>query len=143
MTHIRYTPWSVRPASNDQIRNAFERFLGAGAAAPTTGSWTPRVDIREDEERFVLLVDVPGIDPQAVEVQMDKNVLTIKGERLADADAAKRYSRVERPHGTFERRFTLPDSADADGITATGRHGVLEISIPKKAQTQPRRIQVQ
>lgn len=107
--------------------------------------WLPRVDIREDEQRFVILADVPGIDPALIEVSMDNGVLSIKGERsgnAGDAETRSRFTRVERAGGAFNRRFTLPESADAEGITATGSHGVLEIVIPKKALPTPRRITI-
>ena len=86
---------------------------------------------------------LPGVDPESIEVQMDKGVLSIKGERSTGAAReGERYSRVERAHGVFFRRFALPDSANPEGITANGRHGVLEIAIPKRPETTPRRIQV-
>jgi HSP20 family protein len=108
-----------------------------------TSQWTPRVDIKEEPSRFVIFADLPGIDPRDVEVLMDKGILTIKGERHSESsEQAERFSRIERRYGSFHRRFALPDSADPDGITATGSHGVLEISIPKRPETTPRRIQV-
>jgi HSP20 family protein len=74
---------------------------------------------------------------------MEKGVLSIKGERkLENVEQTDQYTRVERARGIFFRRFALPDSADPDGITAEGRHGVLEISIPKKPETTPRRIEI-
>lgn len=109
-----------------------------------TSQWAPRVDIKEEDSRFVIFADIPGVEPANIEIHMDKGILTIKGERsTVSAEEGQRYSRVERAQGVFHRRFSLPDSADAEGITATGRNGVLEISIPKKAETTPRRIQVQ
>jgi HSP20 family protein len=84
------------------------------------------------------------VDPKDIEIHMDKGILTLRGERPSEKkDENARYSRVERVHGMFYRRFALPDSANPDGITATGRHGVLQIDIPKKPETTPRRIQVQ
>ena len=75
---------------------------------------------------------------------MDKGILSIKGERTAEERSeGERYSRVERAHGVFYRRFALPESANPDGISATGRNGVLEISIPKRPESTPRRINVQ
>jgi HSP20 family protein len=109
-----------------------------------TSQWAPRVDIKEEDGRFVILADIPGVDPAQIEVHMDKGILTIKGERsTVSTEDGPRFSRIERAQGVFHRRFSLPDSADADGITASGRNGVLEISIPKKAESTPRRIQVQ
>jgi len=113
------------------------------AAAANAEQWQPRVDIREEPAAFVLQADLPGIDPTQIQLHMDRNVLSIKGERSA-APLAEDHKRLlgERRTGSFERRFALPDTADADGITASGRHGVLEIRIPKKAEVAPRRIVV-
>ena len=113
------------------------------ASSVVTSQWMPAVDIREEHDRFVLDADIPGVDPQDIEVQMDRGMLTIKGERRSEAvGATERYARVERVHGSFHRRFALPDSADPERITAAGSHGVLRIVIPKKAESTPRRIQV-
>ena len=107
-----------------------------------TSQWMPAVDIREEQERFVLYADIPGVDPQDIDVQMDRGMLTIKGERRGESSGGtERYARVERVHGGFHRRFALPDSADPEGISATGSHGVLRIVIPKKPESTPRRIQ--
>ena len=113
------------------------------SATPAASQWAPRVDIKEEADRFVIYADLPGIDPQDIELQMDKGILSIKGERKSESAAeTERFSRIERRHGGFERRFALPDSADAERIAATGNNGVLVISIPKKPETTPRRIQV-
>ncbi|MCR6687629.1 Hsp20/alpha crystallin family protein [Pseudoxanthomonas sp.] len=146
MTVVRYNAVPGR-ALQDEFKQVFERFFGEAAGEPSdvvTSQWAPRVDIKEEADRFVIFADIPGVDPQAIEVQMDKGVLTLKGERAGEQDdESGRYSRRERAWGGFHRRFALPDSADADGITASGRHGVLRIDIPKRPQATPRRIQVQ
>lgn len=112
-------------------------------AAQDRACWTPRVDVREEDQRFVILADVPGVDLKDVEINMDKSVLTIKGDRkTVAADDSAKASRIERRFGAFERSFVLPDSADAENITASGKLGVLEIAIPKKAQATPRRIEI-
>jgi len=113
------------------------------ATQASEAQWAPRVDIKEDDKRFVILADIPGVDPAGIEVSMDKGVLTIKGERKQEnLEEGHRFTRVERAHGAFLRRFALPDSADAEGITAHGRNGVLEVSIPKRAESAPRRIEI-
>ncbi|WP_240125190.1 Hsp20/alpha crystallin family protein [Thermomonas alba] len=131
----------------DDVRQLFERFFQIGdfadGSSVVTSEWTPRVDIREEDNRFVILADLPGIDPNDVEIMMDKGILSIKGERKSEAEHhSERYSRIERRYGMFHRRFALPDSADPDAITAQGYNGVLEISIPKRPETTPRRIHV-
>jgi HSP20 family protein len=108
-----------------------------------TSAWAPAVDIKEETDRFVLYADIPGVDPKDIEITMERGVLTIKGERRhEDVTERSGYKRVERSYGTFYRRFSLPDTADADAITAKGKNGVLEIVLPKKEQAQPRRIAV-
>ena len=108
-----------------------------------TSEWAPRVDIREEPKQFVIEADIPGVDPKDIEVSMDKGILSIKGERNAEnKEQTGKFTRVERSWGSFYRRFALPDSADADGISASGKHGVLEISIPKKPETTPRKIEI-
>lgn len=141
-------PRPGQPMPQDEFRQLFERFFNlnegqADGSSVVTSQWTPRVDIREEANRFVILADLPGVDPADVEVLMDKGILSIRGERRSEAgQQTDRYSRIERRYGLFHRRFALPDSADADGVTANGRNGVLEISIPKRPETTPRRIQV-
>lgn len=140
---------SQRPsAAQDEFKQLFERFFNLNESngdesSVVTSQWSPRVDIVEEPGRFLIFADLPGVDPQDVEVLMDKGILSIRGERRSGIDAQNgRFSRVERRYGMFHRRFALPDSADPEGITANGRNGVLEISIPKRPETTPRRIQV-
>jgi HSP20 family protein len=146
MTITRYYPWAQNHRFQDEIKNVFERFFGddeTDQSNVVTSQWTPRVDIKEEDKRFLILADVPGVDPKDIEINMDKGILSIKGERKTEnAEANGKLTRVERSHGIFHRRFALPDSADAEGISANGKHGVLEISIPKKPETTPRRINV-
>ena len=145
MAIVRYNPLSGRHLQ-EEFRQVFERFLGDAGADPSdvvTSQWAPRVDIREEADRFVIFADIPGVDPQDIEVQMDKGILTLKGERAGEeTEEGKGYSRRERAWGAFHRRFALPDTADAEGIVATGHNGVLEVVIPKRAESTPRRIQV-
>lgn len=149
MNTLQPTPrHRLQARADDPFKQLFDRFFQADdsqadGSSVVTSQWTPRVDIREDADRFVLFGDLPGVDPQTVEILMDKGILTVRGERTIDASSTEsRYSRLERKHGTFHRRFALPDSADPDRITAHGANGVLEISIPKRPETTPRRIQV-
>ena len=138
-------PWS-NTGFTDEMKQVFDKFFGDESGDQSnvvTSQWTPRVDIKEEPERFVIFADIPGVEPKDIEIHMDKGILSLKGERSAEsATETDRYSRVERAHGTFYRRFALPDSANPEGIAATGRNGVLEISIPKKPETTPRRIRV-
>ncbi|MBU8977776.1 Hsp20/alpha crystallin family protein [Lysobacter sp. MMG2] len=147
---VRNPQWPAQGSMKDPVKQIFDRLFEGSVFQNTTdessvvtSQWVPRVDIKEEADRFLLYADIPGVDPQAIEVQMDKGLLTIKGERREEkVDETERYSRIERRHGVFHRRFALPDSADPDGITASGHNGVLTISIPKRPESTPRRIQV-
>jgi HSP20 family protein len=140
----------LSPNFRDEFKQAFDTFNklaqydeSADQSNVVTSQWAPRVDIKEESNRFVILADIPGVDPKDIDISMDKGILSIKGERKAqDKIETDRYTRLERSRGTFYRRFSLPDSADAEGIKATGRHGELEISIPKRPETTPRRIAI-
>ncbi len=145
----RRTGWNQNQHPlQDEIKQVFDRFFGdaadTDASSVVTSQWVPRVDVKEEQDRFVIYADLPGVDPASIEVNMDKGLLSIRGERRAeDKSEGERYSRVERAHGVFYRRFALPESANPDGISATGRNGVLEIAIPKRPESTPRRINVQ
>ncbi len=105
--------------------------------------WLPAVDIKEEADKFILAVDIPGVNPKQVEISMENNVLTLKGSREESVNDDKRsYHRIERIKGSFYRRFTLPDTADAEQVTAKSKHGVLEIIIGKKKALQARKITV-
>jgi HSP20 family protein len=104
----------------------------------------PAVDIKEEAQQFVIEADIPGVDPKDIEIFMENGVLTLKGERQSvNEEEAKNYKRVERTHGTFYRRFSLPDTADAEKVTASGQNGVLQITIPKRELALSRKITVQ
>lgn len=128
MSIVQYNPWGNARGLQDEIKQVFDRFLGEADADQSnvvTSQWAPRVDIREDNDRFVILADIPGVDPKDIEIHMDKGILTLRGERAAEKkDEGTRFSRVERVYGTFYRRFSLPDSANPDGITATSHASV-------------------
>ena len=146
MAITRYYPWTQNPRFQDEMKQVFDRFFGEDEGDQSnvvTSQWTPRVDIKEEDKRFVILADIPGVDPNDIEVHMDSGILSIKGERKTEAkDQNGKLTRIERSYGAFYRRFALPDTADAEGISAHGKNGVLEISIPKKAEAAPRRIEI-
>ena len=148
MNVVRYEPWGLLRRFHDDVNQLFGESQIASAAegdrsSVVTSNWTPSVDIKEEDERFVLKADIPGVDPKDIDVSMDDGVLTIKGERNHESEEeANGYKRVERSYGTFYRRFSLPDTADAERVTAKGENGVLEVFIPKHEKVQPRRITV-
>ena len=144
MTMMRYEPWNLL---NQIARELDPNWQGNvrrdDESSAATSSWSPSVDIKEEEGRFVIYADIPGVNPQDIEVSMENSVLTIKGERkLENREDNKAFKRVERIFGSFYRRFSLPDIADADKITASGKDGVLEVVIPKRPSAQARKIQI-
>ena len=109
----------------------------------SSATWAPQVDIKESEECFTVLADVPGVNPDDVEVTLHNGLLTIKGEKRSDSESEDgAFKRVERVRGSFFRQFTLPDSVNDDAIQARSSNGVLEIIIPKSAKAKPLNIEV-
>ena len=141
----RYEPWSVVGQLQNEINRVFGN-LGDGNTSSATAQWVPAVDVAEYADRFELLVDLPGVDPGSVEITLDNGVLSLAGERRGEKSAKAQdppqQQRFERQQGRFYRRFILPDTADAENVRASGRNGVLEISIAKHPKAKPRRISV-
>ncbi len=141
MTLVRYEPLNVLNQFRREMDRLFENEEGSNIA---TSDWVPAVDIKETDKAFVITADIPGVDPNDIDVHMENGVLSIKGERKEEKEEEKEgYKRIERMRGSFYRRFSLPDTADAEKISAKSNHGVLEITIPKQEKTQPRKIAVE
>jgi len=139
MTIVRYEPW----AFVGRLQRQLDRALGEVADGATV-SWIPRVDIHEEDDRFVVTADLPGVEGKDIEITAEKGVLTLKGERRSEKKSSTNgFESIERASGTFLRRFTLPESLDAEAIKASHVNGVLEITIPKRPTAQPRRIEIQ
>ncbi|MCX4190968.1 Hsp20/alpha crystallin family protein [Methylophaga sp. OBS1] len=137
----RYRPLSLLDELQREMNSLFQ--------TPTTESsfnseeWSPAVDISEDQDKFTIHADLPGVKSEDIEVTAENGILTIKGERQGHKEEEKdNYRRVERFSGSFIRRFTLPERADLDNIAAKTRDGVLELTIPKSVEAKPRRIEV-
>ncbi len=147
MALVSYDPWGTLTKLHDEVNRAFQNRIGGleqgDNSSVATSNWTPAVDIEEQAVRFVITADVPGVDPEDIEITMEQGILTIKGERAEERNVEQNgFRRVERVSGSFYRRFSLPDSANAEGITAQGKNGVLEIVIPKGEKAKARRISV-
>ena len=144
MSLVPHREWSPFFQLRDEVNRLFNSMQGEETSG-ATAAWVPAVDIHEYEDRFALFVDVPGVDPGEVEITLANGVLTLSGQRTTEKPVGKEGDvpmRIERSSGVFHRRFILPESIDGDQIKAVGRNGVLEISIPKQAKVQPRRIKV-
>ncbi len=128
-----------------EFRGELDRIFNANSAAytDTVTDWVPSVDIKEGKDAYEVAADVPGVEPKDIDVSLEDGVLTVKGERKAESeDESDGYTRTERSYGNFYRRFTLPDTADAENISAKTEHGVLKLTIPKKEKAMPKRITV-
>ncbi len=148
MSLIRYQPFGQLIRFHHDLDRLFETrldgpFTQTDDVQTTVTDWLPAVDIREEEDRFVLHADVPGVDPKSIEVTMENGVLIIRGERGEEKrENENGYGRFERVSGQFYRRFNLPETTNSDDISASTKNGVLEIVVPKQAKAQPRRITV-
>jgi len=141
MAITRYEPWGWL----NQLQGELERapIWGSSEGSVATAAWAPAVDIKEEKDKFVLHADLPGVRPDDTDVSMEDGVLTIKGEKKSEAITEKDgYKRVERTYGSFHRRFSLPDTANSEEISAKSKNGVLEIIIPKRQSVQPKKIAV-
>ncbi len=141
MAIMRYEPWSLLNQLQKELENSNDETSGEGSVS--TAEWAPAVDIKEDENQFVLLADIPGVKPEDIDVHMEAGVLTVKGQKESETKTEQEgYKRVERSYGSFYRRFNLPDYADSEAIQAKCKHGVLEIVIPKRDAVKPKKINV-
>lgn len=113
-------------------------------AGESLSDWLPPVDIVEEADRFVLRADLPGVKPDDIEISMDKGVLSVSGKRAREVrQETDSVKLVERTSGTFHRRFALPETANAEEISAKCTDGILEVIVPKQAEVKARRITVQ
>ena len=132
-------------AGIDQLFNSFFRSMQPSGTVESL--WYPRVDLREHDQEFVLVADLPGMQQEDINITVENNVLTLQGKRVVEHEAENGQRGVahynERAYGTFCRRFMLGAAVDADKISATYKAGVLEVHIPKTAAAQPKRIAVQ
>ncbi|MEJ2347289.1 MAG: Hsp20/alpha crystallin family protein [Gammaproteobacteria bacterium] len=135
MAVTRYEPWSVFNQLSNELNRMFEQRPPRSTdehGNVVASDWVPAVDIKEEDQQFVICADIPGVDPKDIDVHMEQGILSISGQREA-----------ETKEESFLRRFSLPDTADAEKISAKCKNGVLEVVIPKHERLQPRKISVE
>ncbi len=109
----------------------------------TAASFTPAVDVYEDEHKVVLSIEAPGVKQEDLDVQIEKNTLTVRGERKFEKDQKEQnFHRIERRYGSFYRSFSLPNTVDTEHVNASYDAGVLRLELTKKAEAKPRQIKV-
>jgi len=145
MNAIRFEPWNLMNLSHrDMHRYIAPRPSVAGENDSSAADWLPAVDVVEEQDRFVLRADLPGVNPDEININMEDGVLSLTGERHRESSGESGgLQRVERVSGKFYRRFSLPESANAEDIKARSANGILEVSIPKLPEVKARRITVE
>lgn len=147
-TLIRWQPFQELTSLQRQMNRLFESFAGKAPQGPfeeeiSSLEFGPPVDIIEDEQKLTFKVEVPGIEEKDIKVEVENNVLTVRGERKLEKEVKEEnFRRMERHYGAFARSFSLPPSVDAEKIEANYNNGVLAIQMPKRAEAKPKQIKV-
>ena len=144
MNIIRWTPFRDLVTREKMNRIFEDTFTSQGEEKDMAASnWTPSVDIHENESELVLSAEVPGIEDKDIEIEIENNTLSIKGERKIEKETKEEnYHRIERSYGSFYRSFTLPTNVNQDNIKAEHDNGVLRISLPKKPELKSKKVKV-
>jgi HSP20 family protein len=145
MAIIRWDPFREMVTLREKMNRLFEdAVVGQREEKDLVSStWSPSVDIFETENEIVLTAELPGIEDKDIEIKLDDNTLTLKGERQLEKETQEEnYHRIERSYGSFYRSFTLPHYVDQDKIKAEHEHGVLKVFIPKKLESKTRSVKV-
>jgi HSP20 family protein len=139
----RWDPFRNLTAFQDHFNRVFESSLKANQDNSTLTTWAPAVDIYETENELVLKADLPDVDEKDIDIRIENNMLTIRGERKFEQSVKEdNYLRVERTYGTFSRSFSLPNSVNTEAIQATYKNGVLSVQLPKRAESKPKQVKV-
>jgi HSP20 family protein len=142
MAITRWDPFRDVVVLQNRLNTLFRDFNGENE--PTAAaSFTPPVDIYEDNQKVVLKLEVPGIEEKDLDVRVENHTLTVKGERKFEKEENEQnFHRIERRHGSFYRAFTLPSTVDTENVNAKYTAGVLKLELKKKAEAQPKQIKV-
>lgn len=148
MAIVRFEPFRDLVTIQDRMNRLFDEAFRGTPRTPEEdwalgGSWAPAVDIFEQEGSIVLKAELPGVDPKDVDIRVENNTLTLRGERRFDNEVKREsYHRVERSYGTFARSFSLPSVVDVEKIKAECKDGVLRVTLPKKEEAKPKQISI-
>ena len=143
MAIVRWDPFRDLQERMNRMFDDSYRGTSRGEDWGLGGAWAPPVDIYEKDGNIVLKAELPGVDPKDVDVRVENNLLTLRGERKFDTEVQRdSYHRVERSYGTFSRSFTLPTVVDQASIKAEFKDGMLQVVLPKREEAKPKQIQV-
>jgi HSP20 family protein len=139
----RWDPFREVVALQNRVNNLFREMNDEGDSPLTTASFVPAVDVYEDAKKVVLKLEVPGIDEKDLDIRVENNTLTVKGERKFEKEEKEEnFHRIERRYGTFYRAFTLPSTVDTEHVQANYENGILKLELSKKPEAQPKQIKV-
>ena len=142
-TPTRWEPFRGATTLQDQVNRLFNDVFERQGGESNLTAWAPAVDIYESEHELVVKADLPDIDPKDLDIRVENNILTIRGERKFEKKVNEEsYLRVERAYGSFARSFTLANTVNSDAIKAEYQNGVLTLTIPKKEEAKPKQIKV-
>lgn len=144
MTLVRFDPFRDLSQLQNRVNRLFTDTRASGLEEDPFQSFSPAVDIFERGDNLILSAELPGVRREELDLKVEGNVLTIRGERVRDKTIQEeQYHRVERSYGTFSRSFTLPSTVDAARIQARFKDGILEVTLPKAEDAKPKKIDVQ
>lgn len=141
----RWDPFRELTALQDRMNRLFQDSFGPNRSdeSLSTGTFAPAVDVYEDEHNVTLKVEIPGIEEKDIDIRVENNTLTVRGERkLEKEEKEENYHRIERHFGSFFRSFSLPATVDTENVHATYDKGVLEIQLAKREEAKPKQIKV-
>ena len=142
-TLTRWEPFAGATTLQDQVNRLFHDVFERQGGESSLTAWAPAVDIYESEHELVVKADLPDIDPKDLDIRVENNILTIRGERKFEKKVdEKNYLRVERAYGSFARSFSLANTVNTEAIKADYKAGVLTLSIPKREEAKPKQIKV-
>src|SRR6202166_5319080 len=142
-TFNRFEPSRSSHPLQEQINRMLNNVLERTGEESNLTTWAPAVDIFETEHELVVKADLPDVDPKNLDIQIQNNILTIRGERKFEKNVKEEnYLRVERAYGSFSRIFSLANTVNSDAIKADYKNGVLTLSIPKREEAKPKQIKV-
>jgi HSP20 family protein len=142
MAITRWDPFREVASLQNRVNSLF-REMNESDSPLTTAAFVPAVDVYEDEKKVMLKLEVPGIDQKDLDVSVENNTLTVKGERKFESEEKEEnFHRIERRYGSFYRAFTLPSTVDTEHVQASYNAGVLKLELAKKPEAQPKQIKI-
>ena len=142
-TLTRWEPFRGVGSLQEQINRVFDEVVGRTTDESALSTWAPAVDIYETEHELVVKADLPDVDPKDLDIRVENNLLTIRGERKFEKKVSEEnYLRVERAYGAFSRSFSLSNTVNPEAIKADYQNGVLTLAIPKREEAKPKQIKV-